>query len=218
MRAYLKLTPNKKIVPFNYQPMLTGSFHKWIGNNNGHEEISLYSFSWLHGANAKKEGLEFKNGATFFISAYKHELIKQIVEGVQKDSSMDFGFNVYEIILKEDPVFESPEQFYTASPVLIKRNIDGKSKHYTFFDTDSDMLLTETIINKLHIAGLSSEGIEVSFDRNFRTPKTKTIYYKGIGNKVNVCPVIIKGNPEQIAFAWNVGVGNSTGIGFGALE
>jgi CRISPR/Cas system endoribonuclease Cas6 (RAMP superfamily) len=30
--------------------------------------------------------------------------------------------------------------------------------------------------------------------------------------------VIIKGTPEQLAFAWNVGLGNSTGIGFGALN
>ena len=28
----------------------------------------------------------------------------------------------------------------------------------------------------------------------------------------------LKGSPEQIAFAWDVGVGNSTGIGFGALK
>ena len=40
----------------------------------------------------------------------------------------------------------------------------------------------------------------------------------GIKNKASICPVIVKGTSEQIAFAWNVGVGNSTGIGFGALN
>lgn len=218
MRVYFKLTKNAETVPFNYQPMLTGLLHKWIGKNDEHEDVSLYSFSWLHGATANKSGLEFENGATFFISAFKQEMIKKIVESVQKDSNMDFGFSVYEMILKENPVFESPKQFYTASPVLIKRNEEGRNKHYTFFDADSTRFLTKTMANKLKKAGLSAEGLDIAFDKTFRTPKTKTIYYKGIGNKVNVCPVIIKGTPEQIAFAWNVGVGNSTGIGFGALE
>ncbi len=218
MRVYFKLTKNKETVPFNYQPMLTGLLHKWIGKNDVHEDISLYSFSWLRGAKAKKTGLDFENGATFFISAFKQELIKKIVDSIQKDASMDFGFRVYEMLLKEDPVFESPKQFYTASPVFIKRNEEGRNKHYTFYDAESTRLLTETMTTKLQKAGLSAEGLEISFDRDFRTPKTKTISYKGIGNKVNVCPVIIKGTSEQIAFAWNVGVGNSTGIGFGAVE
>lgn len=218
MRVYFKLTKNKETVPFNYQPMLTGVFHKWIGKNGEHDDISLYSFSWLRGAKANKDGLNFENGSTFFISAFKHEMIKKIVESVQKEPYMDFGCSVYEMILKEDPVFESPKQFYTASPVLIKRNEEGRNKHYTFFDADSTRLLTESTANKLRKAGITAEGLEIAFDKSFRTPKTKTIYYKGIGNKVNVCPVIIKGTPEQIAFAWNVGVGNSTGIGFGALE
>jgi CRISPR-associated endoribonuclease Cas6 len=44
------------------------------------------------------------------------------------------------------------------------------------------------------------------------------IIYKGIANKANWCPVIIKGRPETKLFAWNVGLGNSTGIGFGAIK
>ncbi|MGN9307593.1 CRISPR-associated endoribonuclease Cas6 [Enterococcus faecium] len=58
----------------------------------------------------------------------------------------------------------------------------------------------------------------MSFDRTYYAAKTKLVYYKNIGNKTSICPVIIEGTPEQIAFAWNVGVGNSTGIGFGALK
>jgi len=29
--------------------------------------------------------------------------------------------------------------------------------------------------------------------------------------------VIVEGDPRAVQFAWEVGVGNSTGIGFGAL-
>jgi CRISPR-associated endoribonuclease Cas6 len=71
---------------------------------------------------------------------------------------------------------------------------------------------------KLRKAGLSDEDANISFQKDYPGAKTKIIHYNNIGNRVNVCPVVIEGSPEQIAFAWNVGVGNSTGIGFGALK
>jgi CRISPR/Cas system endoribonuclease Cas6 (RAMP superfamily) len=30
--------------------------------------------------------------------------------------------------------------------------------------------------------------------------------------------VIVEGSAEAVGFAWNVGIGNGTGIGFGALR
>lgn len=49
MQIHLKITESDKIIPFNYQPILTGAIHKWIGKNEIHDELSLYSFSWLNG-------------------------------------------------------------------------------------------------------------------------------------------------------------------------
>ena len=42
--------------------------------------------------------------------------------------------------------------------------------------------------------------------------------YNGVENKASWCPVIVEGKPETKAFAWNVGLGNSTGIGLGAIK
>jgi len=67
-------------------------------------------------------------------------------------------------------------------------------------------------------AGLKSEGVSVRFDKNYDRPIRKKITYKGIGNKGSICPVVVEGNKEAVAFAWDVGIGNSTGIGFGALK
>ncbi|MCH5598024.1 CRISPR-associated endoribonuclease Cas6 [Niabella ginsengisoli] len=79
-------------------------------------------------------------------------------------------------------------------------------------------MMTETLQSKLKHANLNTDGVAVEFDSNFPNPRTKLIKYGEINNKVNLCPIIIKGSKEQIAFAWNVGVGNSTGIGFGSLK
>jgi len=60
--------------------------------------------------------------------------------------------------------------------------------------------------------------IDVQFDRSYSNPKTKLIKVKGISHKANVCPILVKGSPDALAFAWNVGLGHLTGSGFGAIK
>jgi CRISPR-associated endoribonuclease Cas6 len=43
------------------------------------------------------------------------------------------------------------------------------------------------------------------------------VKYRDINIKGTLCPVIVEGDPRAVQFAWEVGVGNSTGIGFGAI-
>ncbi len=218
MRVHLITSKSNKIVPFNYQPMLTGALHKWLGKNNIHDELSLCSFSWLSGATALKQGLVFDKGASFFISGFEPEALKKIIKGIKSEPEIDNGLIVNEIILQETPGFLNEQIFYAASPILVKRNINHKDVHFTYDQIECDAYMTETIKRKLKFAGLPENKISIKFDRNFLGSKTKVIYYKNIGNRVNFCSVKIQGSPEQIAFAWNVGVGNSTGIGFGAIK
>lgn len=218
MRIHLTTTPSKTIVPFNYQPVLTGSMHKWLGDNPFHDTISLYSFSWLNGGEITKKGMQFLNGASFFISGYNPAFVKELVNGIRKDPDIAFGLSVNEIMIQEDPQFGHERIFHPGSPIFIKRSIEGKDYHYTWEDPEANVCLTETLQHKLRKAGLDDKNIRVGFDPDYRNRKIKTIYYNKIGNKVNMSAVKITGSPEQLAFAWNVGVGNSTGIGFGALK
>ncbi len=218
MRIYLKTSRNTEKIPFNYQSFLTGSLHKWIGKNSLHDDISLYSFSWFSGEKLINKGLFFPEGAKFFISTPDHELIKKIIEGIKKTPDMAFGMKVQEIIMQPDPEFGNSRIFHPASPILVKRIKDNNTIHYTYENKESNNYLTETLKNKLKKAGKDNENIKVEFSDDYRNKKIKTIYYNKIGNKVNMSAVKITGTPEQLAFAWNVGVGNSTGIGFGALK
>ena len=36
-------------IPFNYQPKLVGTLHKWLGPNDIHGKLAMHSFSWLMG-------------------------------------------------------------------------------------------------------------------------------------------------------------------------
>lgn len=218
MRINLKTTPNKASVPFDYQRHLVGAFHKWIGENQIHDDISLYSLSWFMGGKIVKEGFDFKYGAEWFISTYDPNLLKTLINGIQQDPEINFGMAVKEISISEEPPVESVQKFYLNSPIFIKRKAGDRQQYYIFSDEESDMLMTQTLQTKLKKAGLSSEGVHVSFDKTYNNPKTKKITYNGVDCKASMCPIIVEGSQEQIRFAWNVGIGNSTGIGFGALK
>lgn len=219
MRLYLKLEPSGNTpVSFNYQPKLTGAIHKWLGRNKWHDATSLYSFSWLRGGRKVGDNLVFKHGADLEISAHDVNFIKGIIRGIQADPGLAFGLTVTDITIGDTPSFSKREIMYVSSPVLIKRTVEDKEVHYSYDNDVCASLLTETFRMKLRKAGLSDEHASISFLKDYSGARTRIIYYNNIGNRVNVCPVIIEGSPEQIAFAWNVGVGNSTGIGFGALK
>ena len=221
MRLHLHLTPSKIAVPFPHLPQLVGTIHKWLGAaNQEHDAVSLYSFSWLNGSQASRSGLHFPNGASLFFSTPDGEMLERLIKGVQSDPTLAWGMEVRELVLQHPPEFETGRQiFKAASPVLARGSgaTDKDRRHLTFEDAEAGTLLTETLRYKLELAGLPAEGASVYFDTAYPHAKTKVVYYKGVPNKASVCPVVVEGTPEQIAFAWSVGVGQSSGVGFGAL-
>ncbi len=219
MRIYLKLTKNNKVVPFDYQHLLTGCIHKWLGYNNTiHGTPGRFSFSWIQNTQSTEGGLDMKFGAYFFISSIDDLIIRNITKGILKDPHMFCGIRVKDVQIAFHPEFTTPTKFVLASPVLLKVKEENGYKHVTVEDDDFEIVLTENLRRKLKVAGISSENIQVKLDPESHYKKTKMVSYKGIKNKTSFTPIIIEGSPEQIAFAWNVGIGNSTGIGFGALK
>ena len=219
MRIYLRLSKNDKSIPFNYQELLTGVIHKWIGENNEiHGKSGHYSFSWIQNTIASKQGINLEDDAYFFIGTYKESLLKQIIKGILKDPDMFHGVKVIDIQIKNTPNFNSIEKFLMASPVLLKTKEEDKITHVTLEDASFEKVLTDSFKNKLAKANLNPEGISIRLNPQTNFRQTKLVTYKGIKNRTSFAPIIIEGTPEQIAFAWCVGLGNSTGIGFGALK
>jgi CRISPR-associated endoribonuclease Cas6 len=217
MRIYLKTTPNTEPVPYTYQTALVGALHKWLDKNEQHDQISLYSMSWLDRGKNTKSGLQFPKGSSFFISSYSEEFIERVVRGVLRDPDIRYGLSVTDIGLHKTPAFGEHQKFFLQSPVLIKRWQGDRTRFFFPDDPESDFLLTETLRHKLHKAGYPDIPVQVSFDRNYEKVRYRLINYKGIANKATLCPILIHGDPDAISFAWDVGVGNSTGIGFGAI-
>lgn len=218
MRIYLKTNLQSSVISFDHQPLLVGAIHKWLGWNEEHGKISLYSFSRLQGGKVTHNGLLFEKGTSFFFSSHSSELMKNLISGIRADHTMFSGLYVSDIIIQEDPDLTERELFFAASPILIKRVFGEKIDHILFNDDRADKYLKETLVTKLKEAGIYDDSFDIRFDRNYPKAGTKMIIYKGIANKANWCAVIIKGKPETKLFAWNVGLGNSTGAGFGAIK
>lgn len=219
MRLYIRLSKNRSVIPFNYQHLLTGCVHKWIGDNNEvHGNRSLYCFSWLQNTRTNSNGLNLSRDSYFFISAYDVELIKRITKGVLADSNAFCGTKVLDLQVVDAPNFTNEERFILNSPVLLRKNEGNQTKHVTYKDPEFDELLTINAKSKLRRANKVDEGLILEWDKTYPSPKTKLVTYKGIGNKATLAPIIVKGTPEQIAFLWTVGLGESTGIGFGSIK
>jgi CRISPR-associated endoribonuclease Cas6 len=220
MRLHFFLTSNRQAVPFSYQHFLTGALHKWLDANRLHDRLSLYSLSWLDGGRMRAGALEFSGGARFFISLHDESLVEPIVNSALADPEVCCGMHVSRIEQQPTPRFGTRHTFKVGSPVLAKsKEVDGKVKHYLFSDPEADATLTATLRHKLDKAGLGAphNHATVSFDKTYRNPKIKLVTIKNIHNRATICPVTVEGTPEAVAFAWNVGVGNGTGSGFGSL-
>jgi CRISPR-associated endoribonuclease Cas6 len=220
VRLHFYLSPNKQSVPFDYQHYLTGAFHKWLGESDLHDALSLYSLSWLYEGRARNGAIDFPRGAHWFLSLHDESLAEPLVNSALADPEVCCGMRVVRIEQQQTPRFGSRYTFKVGSPVLAKsKEVDGKVKHYIYSDPEADAALTATLRHKLDRAGLGAPHNQatVTFDKTYRNPKTKLVTIKDIRNRASICPVTVEGTPEAVAFAWNVGVGNGTGSGFGSL-
>lgn len=219
MRLHIHTTPNTSLIPFNYQQKLTGTLHKWLGENNEeHGEISLYSFSWLQNTKVEKDGLNCPKGSKWFISFHDTQKLKSILASIRVNPEMFCGMIVDEVTIEETPDLSNRELFFLGSPILIKRHEEEKVIEYDFENPLSGKLLEDTLKTKMQKAGIQDDGtLHIEFDLSYAKKKKKLVWYEGISNKANMCPVIIQGSNEMKQFAWNVGLGNCTGIGFGSI-
>jgi len=226
MRLNLTLSSNTDPVPFTHLHKLTGTLHKWLGSDNDlHDGLSLYSVGWLKGGHGKDGALAFPDGARWRLSFYDDGAAKSVLEGLLQDPSVFAGMRVTEAQQQTTPTFSAGYRFEVDAPVIARRRREDDSREYLLYnDERADTALTRTLRAKMEAASLDVDPSEarVRFDRGYNGADTKlaTIEKGGheIHHKGSVCPVIVEGPPEAARFAWNVGVGELTGSGFGAVK
>ena len=225
MRLHFQLSPNHQTVPFDYPHFLTGAFHRWLGDNELHDGLSLYSLGWLQGGRGRGNGLSFSDGARWFVSApdtqLGDDLLARVVSGAQSSPSVCCGMEVGQISVERTPEFGPKRVFRADSPIFLRgeKSGDEAEPHLIYSDDRADAALTRALHKKLLAAGLTEhvEGASVRFDRSFKSPKTRLIQIGQTKKRVNVCPVVVEGSETAVRFMWNVGAGHLTGCAFGSL-
>lgn len=226
MRLNLTLSPNSDPVPFDHLHRLTGTLHKWLGPDNAlHDGPSLYAMGWLNGGQKQGDALTFSEGARWRLSFWEAEAAKQVLDGILQDPSVFAGMRVTEAQQQTTPAFSGGYRFDVDAPVIARRCRDDGSRAYLLYDDErADEALTRTLRRKMDATGLdvAPDAVHVRFDRGYDGAHTKlaTIEKGGhaIQHKGSVCPVIVEGSSEAVRFVWNVGVGELTGSGFGAVK
>lgn len=218
MRIKIILSKTNKIIEFDYQYKILGCVHKWLGKDNQlhDEKLSLYTFSWLYNLKAYKQFGGFKTtpfNPYFTFSAYDKQVIDMLVAGIGKDNKLFAGLEVEKI---EDVNLNFSKDYFTPqSPIFIR---DKKTHdHILFHQPEANILMKNILVAKLNKANLEEE-FDIQFELGNPASKIKLVNIKGIKNKVNFCPVFIKGSELLKRFALSVGLGNSTGSGFGCIQ
>ena len=225
MRLNLTLSPNSDPVPFNHLHRLTGTLHKWLGaGNDWHDGISLYSMGWLNGGQAVGDGLSFPEGARWRLSFHDDGAARAVQNGILEDPAVFAGMRVVEAETQTTPAFSDRYLFKVDAPVVARRRRENGTQEYLLYDDKrAGDALTRTLRTKMNAAGIGgAENVQVRFDRGYDGARTKlaTIEKGGhaVKHKGSLCPVIVEGSAEAVRFAWNVGVGELTGSGFGAVK
>ena len=149
MRIHLRINSTDKIIPFDHQPLLTGTIHKWLGWNNEHGKVSLYSFSQLTDGKVVCDGFKFNTGTSLFFSSYDSDLIRRLISGIQSDLNLETITQKWQSfvddVCKEKSFLLTP-LFNTIKPI----NFDGINLHLESSDpnTESSIQLHQEYIDK----------------------------------------------------------------------
>ena len=207
MRIKIELS-RIKMLPYDYQYRLLGAVHKWLGKDNRwHDSISFYSYSNIQGLHSFDGSLHGDKPYMLFATS-QQDLMDSLLFGISKDNTLFAGAEVCAIQEATIKV-ENREVFKTASPVFVKEG----TLHLTFLHKESAEVMTRTANTKLSKAGYD-EQVQICF---WGEAKHKLIRIKDIENKCTQSKVKIIGSDKAKAFIADVGVGHSTGCGFGFL-
>ena len=226
MRIIVNFSVNTIPVPTNNQGHINSYIHNCLGRNNPfHDTPSNYSISGLIGStfNPDTNTLDFPNGGKIIISSQDNTFLNQLLTGIMTNGYLNWGMNYINIDFINETFYDGFNQFYTLSPILLKEKVaDGKYKYVTINDPDFDNILTTRTLNKLiklNEVGnlkLNLKNFKITTSTNGKN-KVKKVAVKNVVNHTSLCILTINCNKKVAELLYNIGIGQSTGSGFGCI-
>lgn len=218
MRIKVKFTPSTDSIDINkVQQKVNGYIHKCLGaDNKYHDTASNYSISSLQGGKLNNGKLSFINGSYLIITSLDQVFISKMLSGIISNQEFIAGMTFDGVDNISETFYDGWNNFFTLSPFIIKDKVN--KRFITLKDDDFIIKLKEYLINKLSKVNseldLSDFDVEVKEHNNH---KVKKIMVKNVFNFANQCQVSIKTNKKVAETLYNIGIGQSTGCGFGSI-
>lgn len=222
MRVKINFSKNTEPVIINNQHLLNGFIHKCLGKNNDyHDTWSGYCISSLLGGklNEDKKTLSFDNGGYILVTSRDESFIGKFFMGAMQNPDLFCGMKLTDIEYIDEKFNKEVNHFVTLSPFIIKEkcNIHGE-RYITMEDENFVDKVKEHTIRKLKRidSSLNLDSFDITIpDRHWH--RTKRIMVGKSFCFANHCQISIKCNERIGKLLYHVGIGKSTGSGFGTI-
>lgn len=222
MRIKFNFSKNISEVPIHNQALMNSYIHKCLGRNNEyHDAKSNYNISHLYGGKLNRDNgmLAFDKGGYFVVSSQDNEFINKLLMGVLNHQDLFHGMKFAGVDHIKENFVNGWNYFATLSPFIVKRYASMKDYSFiTLNDENFEGELQRYLINKLSKidAKLDLSDFEVKIPKN-DNHKIKKILVKNVINMANSCHINIHTNKRVAELLYNIGLGQSTGSGFGTI-
>jgi CRISPR-associated endoribonuclease Cas6 len=222
MRIKITYSPNNTPVPISNQHMLNAYIHKSLGRDNEYHDIkSNYNISHLYGGklDIKTNTLDFSRGGYIIISSLDTGFINSLLIGIINNPVLFHGMSFNGVEHINETFMDGWNHFITLSPFIIKEYVDKKKyKFYTLKDDGFEKVVKDYLVNKVSMINpkLDLSDFEVLIPKH-EHHKVKSILVKNVINRGSHCQISIKTNKAVAELLYNIGIGQSTGSGFGCI-
>ena len=221
MRLKILLSSTNNELPINHQDLVNSFIHRTLGKDNEYHDIkSDYSVSSLQGGTWVRgtKNISFKNGGYITISSLDEKFINNILISLYATAFYD-DIKVVGIEFVDEQFYNGWNHFVTLSPFLIKKY--SSKKDYGFHTLDDENFEEEVkayLLNKITKINpkLDLSDFDVKIPQHGNHKSTKVIV-KNVVNIANSCHINIHTNRKVAELLYNIGIGQSTGSGFGTI-
>lgn len=218
MRLKIKFKKTSTELPINNQHIVTKYVHDILGKNNEyHDGVSNYCISTIVGNfNPETKMLNFDDNPCFYVTSEDDKFLSTVMIGILKAKhKLCDGFEFEGVDFISETINGKFNEFNTLTPVLLK---DETGKEVTIRDEDYSTILEKNTIKRLskYNPKLDLTGFKLKV-----RPKGKKKFIPLKGGKapcnVSVISVDVTANREVSEALYNIGLGKSTGYGFGTI-
>jgi len=233
VRLRIDLTPRGKcVLPFNHQYQLASAiYQKMHGADEEYTEdlhmstgFKFFNFSWIYVPQRRvlEEGIVCEGDGYLYCSSPSRALMDTLAEGLAKEPVLRIEsaqFEVKGVETMPEVRIRSRVKFRTLSPILLRSVQEGEDGLKTIDLSPKEPLFYTNLVSNLQkkyeaYTGRRGRVGVVGVDK----VKPKRIRIRNTYNRAYMMDITLKGNPDMLKCAYDMGLGEKNSMGFGMVR